>query len=99
MANKFIYKLPSKRLKDAGWNLELPLSCAMKNQNDLVALSDSQLLRWICELNHSEHLDQEVSRVKKEIGRIRKMPPQQTGPGETFRPVRNTVFPLSLIHI
>lgn len=79
MANKFIYKLPSKRLKDAGWNLELPLSCAMKNQNDLVALSDSQLLRWICELNHSEHLDQEVSRVKKEIGRIRKMPPSRQG--------------------
>ena len=59
--HKFIYKLSSKRLKQSGWNLTLPLKTAMKNKNDIVALNDSQLLRWICELNGVENLDLAVS--------------------------------------
>lgn len=39
----------------------------MKNKNDIVALNDSQILRWICELNGIENLDSEVSKIKKEI--------------------------------
>ena len=39
----------------------------MKNKNDIVALNDSQILRWICELNGIENLDNEVSKIKKEI--------------------------------
>ena len=39
----------------------------MKNRNDIVALNDSQILRWICELNGIENLDFEVSKIKKEI--------------------------------
>ena len=56
--HKFIYKLSSKRLREAKWNLSLPLATAMKNSNDIVALSDSQILRWICELNGIEQLDE-----------------------------------------
>lgn len=70
--HKFIYKLPSKRLKQAKWKLTLPLQAAMKNGNDIVALNDSQLLRWICELNGIEDLDKEVSGLKKEIKTIKK---------------------------
>ena len=65
--HKFIYKLPSERLKTAKWDLDLPLPSAMKNKNDIVALNDSQILRWICELNGIKDLESEVSRVKKEI--------------------------------
>ena len=36
----------------------------MKNKNDIVALNDSQILRWICELNGIENLDYEVSKLK-----------------------------------
>ena len=72
--HKFIYKLPSKRLKQAKWNLTLPLQTAMKNKNDIVALNDSQILRWICELNGIENLDYEVSKLKREIKFIKKQP-------------------------
>lgn len=44
----------------------------MKNKNDIVALNDSQILRWICELNGIENLDYEVSRLKREIKSIKK---------------------------
>lgn len=72
--HKFIYKLNSKRLKQANWNLTLPLSAAMKNRNDIVALNDSQLLRWICELNGNENLNGEAARLKAEIKKQKKLP-------------------------
>ena len=72
--HKFIYKLSSKRLKQAKWNLTLPLQSAMKNKNDIVALNDSQILRWICELNGIDDLDVEVSKLKKKIKDIKKQP-------------------------
>lgn len=46
----------------------------MKNKNDIVALNDSQILRWICELNGIENLDAKVSELKKEIKIIKKQP-------------------------
>ena len=64
--HKFIYKLSSKRLKQSRWNLTLPLKTAIKNKNDIVALNDSQILRWICELNGIDDLDGEVLKLKKE---------------------------------
>ncbi len=72
--HKFIYKLPSKRLKQAKWNLTLPLQSAINNKDDIVALNDSQLLRWICELNGVTDLDSEVSKLKKEIESVKKQP-------------------------
>lgn len=71
---KFIYKLPSKRIRQAKWNLSLPLATAMKNANDIVALSDSQILRWICELNGANDLDPKVSRLREEIEAVRQQP-------------------------
>lgn len=72
--HKFIYKLPSKRLKQEKWDLKLPLQAAMKNKNDIVALNDSQILRWICELNGIEDLDRQVLQLKKEIKAAKKQP-------------------------
>lgn len=46
----------------------------MKNKNDIVALNDSQILRWICELNGIENLDFEVLKLKKEIKLIKREP-------------------------
>lgn len=65
--HKFIYKLNSKTLKKADWNLTLPLSDAMKNKNDIVALNDSQLLRWICELNGIDNPDEKIKAIKRAI--------------------------------
>lgn len=39
-----------------------------------MALNDSQILRWICELNGIENLDLEVSKIRKEIKYIKKQP-------------------------
>lgn len=72
--HKFIYKLSSKRLKDAGWNLTLPLWQAMQNRGDIVALNDSQILRWICELNGITDIDTEVEKQKKELYHLKKQP-------------------------
>ena len=72
--HKYIYKLRSKRLKQTNWNLTLPLQSAMKNKSDLVALNDSQILRWICELNGVKDLDQKVLSLKKEIKALKKLP-------------------------
>lgn len=46
----------------------------MKNKNDIVALNDSQILRWICELNGIENLDEEVAKTKRDIKNIKKLP-------------------------
>jgi FtsZ-binding cell division protein ZapB len=72
--HKFIYKLPSKRLSQASWNLNLPIHTAIKNKNDVVALSDSQLLRWICELNGIKDLDLEVRSIQSQIKHQKKLP-------------------------
>ena len=80
--HKFIYKLPSKRLRQSGWKLTLPLKTAMKNRNDIVALNDSQLLRWICELNGIQNLDSAVSGIRNEIRAIRKQPESKENKGK-----------------
>lgn len=72
--HKFIYKLPSKRLAQSGWNLTLPLQTAIKNKNDVVALSDSQLLRWIYELNGIGDLDAQVRLIQSDIKHQKKCP-------------------------
>lgn len=72
--HKFIYKLHSKRLKDSDWNLTLPLSEAIRNEGDIVALNDSQILRWILEYRNITDLDQRVSEVKNRIRHLKKLP-------------------------
>ncbi len=72
--HKFIYKLPSSRLRQSKWDLTLPLSSAMQNRTDIVALHDSQILRWICELNGTEGMDSEATGLKKEIKALKRQP-------------------------
>ena len=81
---KFIYKLPSERLRKADWNLNLPLEDAIKNKNDIVALSDSQLLRWIDEINGMEDTKEKIVEIKQQIKYCKK----QTKSNETKRMVK-----------
>ncbi len=46
----------------------------MDNKDDIVALHNSQVLRWICELNGIENLDEEVSILKASIKYHKKLP-------------------------
>lgn len=65
---KLIYKIHSKQLKKAKWNLSLPLDMAMKNYPELiVSLNDSQLLRFIDELNGVTDVNEKVKEIRKKI--------------------------------
>lgn len=63
---RYIYKLSSSRLKRSNWNLNLKLSAAIKN-GEVVALGESQLLRWIDELNGIENCEEKITKIKLQI--------------------------------
>lgn len=74
-AQKLIYKIHTKQLKRSGWDLDLPLQKAMEEFPDLiVSINDSQMLRWIDELNHVENYDDQVAHIKKQIKYWKKKP-------------------------
>lgn len=72
---KLIYKIHSKLLKQHKWNLDLPLEEASRSYPDsIVALSDSQVLRWIAELNGVTDQDEKINEIKRRISAIKKKP-------------------------
>ena len=72
--HKYVYKIHSVRLRKAKWNLTLPLNEARKNDGDVIALSDSQVLRWIDELNGNTDADATAKYLKSEIKRLKRLP-------------------------
>lgn len=70
---KKIYKISSTELKAANWNLDLPFEKAVKERPDLiVSLGESQVLRWIDELNGVTNYNEQVRAIKNAIKRERK---------------------------
>lgn len=73
--HKLIYKLHSKQLKRAKWNLELDLRTVMRdNPEYVVSLNDSQILRFIDELNGIEDVSDKVARINWRIKAEKKKP-------------------------
>lgn len=70
---KFIFKINSSRLRKAKWNLTLPISEARRN-DEVISLSDSQILRFIDKLNGTENSDEIAKNIKKDIKFIKKQP-------------------------
>ena len=68
---RYIYKIHSERLRKARWRLNLPLVEARKN-DEIIALADSQVLRWLDELNGIEDADERAREIRREIRRLRK---------------------------
>lgn len=68
---RYILKINSERLRNARWDLELPLNEARRNE-ELVSIADSQLLRWIDELNGMQDADVVADEVWAEIKSLRK---------------------------
>lgn len=68
---RLIFKISTSRLKKAKWNLTLSLEEA-KNNNEVIALGDSQMIRWIDEMNNAGDVGAEISRIKREIRAISK---------------------------
>ena len=68
---KYIYKIHSSRLRKAKWRLTLPIEEARRN-DEVISLADSQVLRWIDELNGISDADATAREIISEIRRIRK---------------------------
>lgn len=72
---RLVYKIHSKQLKKANWDLTLPLDVAMADYPDrVVSLGDSQLLRWIDELNGVTDIDGKIRSIQRKIRFEKKKP-------------------------
>lgn len=73
VCQKYIYKIRSSRLRKERWKLTLPLDEARKN-DEVISLADSQILRWIDELNGITDADIKAKEIKNQINKLRKEP-------------------------
>lgn len=73
VCQKYIYKIHSSRLRKEKWKLILPIDEARRN-DEVISLADSQVLRWIDELNGITNGDEQARNLKEEIKRLRKEP-------------------------
>lgn len=66
--HRLIYKLPSSMLRKSNWKLYLPLNKAMDEYKDcIVALNESQCLRFIDEINGAGDINAPVRGMQKKI--------------------------------
>lgn len=67
---RYVFKIHSSRLKRAKWNLTLTVSQARESK-ELIALSESQLIRFIDELNGIKAPKTHISEIKFQISRLK----------------------------
>lgn len=68
---KYIFKLNSSRLRRERWNLVLSTDEARRN-DEVISLADSQVLRWIDELNGVTDADAKAKEIKAQIKALKK---------------------------
>lgn len=73
VCQKFIYKIHSSRLRKEKWQLSLPIDEARRN-DEVISLADSQVLRWIDEINGIIDSDVKAKEIKMRIRQIKKEP-------------------------
>ena len=73
VCQKYIFKIHSSRLRKAKWNLTLPISEARRN-DEVISLADSQVLRWIDDLNGITDADDNARRIRTEIRKLKSEP-------------------------
>jgi len=74
VSQRYIFKVNTSRLVKAKWNLELSLADARKNE-EIISIGDSQILRWIDQINGVTDADDRAVQIKREIRRMRREPP------------------------
>lgn len=72
-SQRFVFKLHTSRLRRAKWNLTLTIRQARENK-ELVALSDSQILRFIDDINHITDPTLQIATIKSNIRALKKEP-------------------------
>ena len=72
---RYIFKISSKRLVDANWDLQISRNEALK-RNELVALASSNTLRTIDLLNGVDYKEKEIriKELKAKIKAMKKLP-------------------------
>ena len=73
VCQKYIYKIHSSRLRKERWKLTLPIEDARRN-DEVISLADSQMLRWIDELNGIKDADLLARELKSQFRQLRKEP-------------------------
>lgn len=69
-SQRYVFKIHTSRLRRAKWNLQLTISQARENK-ELIALSESQMIRFIDELNGIENSDLHISDIKSQIKKLK----------------------------
>lgn len=91
---KFIFKLPSKALKKSNWELDLDLHSAMKDHAEwIVTISDSQVLRWIDELNGVVDSDKQAREIKQQL-KLEKRKPRSRQTKERVKELYHELYDL-----
>ena len=70
---RYILKISTSRLRKAKWDLKLSLSEARRNE-EVISIGDSQMLRWIDELNGVVDADEKAKQVRHAIKTLRREP-------------------------
>lgn len=73
---RYLYKINSKRLASANWDMTLERDEAVKH-NELITLASSTVLRMIDKINKGKYSEERVRQIKDEIGQIKRMPMSQ----------------------
>lgn len=71
VSQRFIFKINSERLRRAKWKLDLDLDTARQN-DEVISIGDSQMLRWIDEMNGVTDAEEKVKAIRREIRSLRK---------------------------
>lgn len=69
-SQRYVYKIHSSRLRRAKWNMQLTVNQARENK-ELIALSESQMMRFIDELNEITNPELHISDIKSQIKRLK----------------------------
>lgn len=72
-SQRFILKVHSSRLRRSDWNIQLTIDEARAN-NELIALSDNQILRFIDDLNGVINPEITISFIKNRIKKLKSNP-------------------------
>ena len=68
---KYCFKLHTSYLSKNNWNLNLSLKEARKSTNTIVTVNDSQVLRWIEELNGTQDIDACAKEIRERINYLK----------------------------
>lgn len=69
-SQRFVFKLHTSRLRRSKWNLMLSVKQARENK-ELIALSESQMMRFIDELNEITNSEIHIAEIKSQIKRLK----------------------------